>query len=146
MAGWMQGRALATPAGREAESTVVDARPEPPARAVAVAVPSLSAVRAASPPLLGWLWLAFQWPSAIADAATGRTRTGSPAADHHFLLIPQILLSSYLAKKKKKPMNSITFVLFGKYCYQLVLKDSSRDFQLNCVISYFFTYIYGSKD
>jgi hypothetical protein len=50
-------------------------------------------------------------------------------------------------------MNSITFVLFGKYCPivdQLGSKDSSRDFQLNCVISYFFTYIYyfmhGSKD
>ena len=42
------------------------------------------------------------------------------------------------------PMNSTTFVLFGKYCPivdQLGLKDSSRDFQLNCVISYFFTYI-----
>jgi hypothetical protein len=50
-------------------------------------------------------------------------------------------------------MNSTTFVLFGKYystVNQLGLKDSSRDFQLNCVISYFFTYIYyfihGSKD
>jgi hypothetical protein len=50
-------------------------------------------------------------------------------------------------------MNSITFVLFDKYCLfvdQLGLKDSSRVFQLNCVISYFFTYIYyfmhGSKD
>jgi hypothetical protein len=42
------------------------------------------------------------------------------------------------------PMNSNTFVLFGKYCLimdQLGSKDSSRDFQLNCVISYFFTYI-----
>jgi hypothetical protein len=33
---------------------------------------------------------------------------------------------------------------------QLGSKDSSRDFQLNCVISYFFIYIYyfmyGSKD
>jgi len=41
-------------------------------------------------------------------------------------------------------MNSTTFVLFGKYCPivdQLVSKDSSHDFQLNCVISYFFTYI-----
>jgi hypothetical protein len=50
-------------------------------------------------------------------------------------------------------MNSTTFVLFGKYCSivdQLGSKDLSRDFQLNCVISYFFTYIYyfmhGSKD
>jgi hypothetical protein len=37
-------------------------------------------------------------------------------------------------------MNSTTFVLFGKYCpivNQLGSKDSSRDFQLNCVISYF---------
>jgi hypothetical protein len=37
-------------------------------------------------------------------------------------------------------INSITFVLFGKYCPivdQLGSKDSSRDFQLNCVISYF---------
>ena len=39
------------------------------------------------------------------------------------------------------PMNSTIFVLFGKYCPivdQLGSKDSSRDFQLNCVISYFF--------
>jgi hypothetical protein len=50
-------------------------------------------------------------------------------------------------------MDSITFVLFSKYypiVDQLGSKDSSRDFQLNCVISYFFTYIYyfmhGSKD
>ena len=40
--------------------------------------------------------------------------------------------------------NSIIFILFGKYCQivdQLGSKDSSRDFQLNYVISYFFTYI-----
>ena len=39
------------------------------------------------------------------------------------------------------PMNSSTFVLFGKYCPivdQLSSKDSSRDFHLNCAISYFF--------
>ena len=38
-------------------------------------------------------------------------------------------------------MNSNTFVLFGKYypiVDQLSSKDSSRDFQLNCAISYFF--------
>jgi hypothetical protein len=38
-------------------------------------------------------------------------------------------------------MNSITFVLFDKYCPivdQLGSKDSSRDLQLNCVISYYF--------
>jgi hypothetical protein len=37
-------------------------------------------------------------------------------------------------------MNNIIFVLFGKYCSivdQLGSKDLSRDFQLNCVISYF---------
>jgi hypothetical protein len=37
-------------------------------------------------------------------------------------------------------MNSTNFVLFDKYCLivdQLDSKDSSRDFQLNCVISYF---------
>ena len=37
-------------------------------------------------------------------------------------------------------MNSITFVLFDKYCPivdQLGSKDSSRDFQLNYVISFF---------
>jgi hypothetical protein len=37
-------------------------------------------------------------------------------------------------------MNSTTFVLFDKYCPivdQLGSKDSPRDFQLNCVISYF---------
>jgi hypothetical protein len=41
-------------------------------------------------------------------------------------------------------MYSINFVLFNKYCSivdQLGSKDSSRDFQLNCLISYFFTYI-----
>jgi hypothetical protein len=40
--------------------------------------------------------------------------------------------------------NSTIFVLFDKYCpivNQLGLKDSSRDFELNCVIRYFFTYI-----
>jgi hypothetical protein len=43
------------------------------------------------------------------------------------------------------PINSTTFVLFDKYypiVDQLGSKDSSHDFQLNCVISYFFTYIY----
>jgi hypothetical protein len=43
------------------------------------------------------------------------------------------------------PINSTIFVLFSKYCPimdQLCSKDSSRDFQLNCIISYFFTYIY----
>ena len=42
------------------------------------------------------------------------------------------------------PMNSIIFVLFDKYCSivdQLDSKDSSRDFQLNCAITYFF-YLY----
>jgi hypothetical protein len=42
-------------------------------------------------------------------------------------------------------MNSITLVLFVKYCPivdQLGSKDLFRDFQLNYVISYFFTYIY----
>jgi hypothetical protein len=37
-------------------------------------------------------------------------------------------------------MNNTIFVLFNKYCPivdQLGSKDSSRDFQLNCVISYF---------
>jgi hypothetical protein len=41
-------------------------------------------------------------------------------------------------------MNSTTFVLFDKYypiVDQLDSKDSSRDFQLKCVINYFFTYI-----
>ena len=42
--------------------------------------------------------------------------------------------------KKINPMNSTTFILFGKYCPivdQLDSKDSSRDFQLNCVINFF---------
>jgi len=46
--------------------------------------------------------------------------------------------------KKVNTINSTIFVLFDKYCLimdQLGSKDSSRDFQLNCVISYFFTYI-----
>jgi hypothetical protein len=41
-------------------------------------------------------------------------------------------------------MNSTTFVLFDKYCPivdQLGSKDSSRDFELNCVIRYIF-YLY----
>jgi len=49
--------------------------------------------------------------------------------------------ASFRLRKKVNPMNSTTFVLFGKYCPivdQLSSKDSSRDFQLNCVISYFF--------
>jgi hypothetical protein len=43
-------------------------------------------------------------------------------------------------EKNFKPMNSTIFVLFDKYCLivdQLGSKDSSRDLQLNCVISYF---------
>jgi hypothetical protein len=47
-------------------------------------------------------------------------------------------------EKKFNPINSTTFVLFDKYCPivdQLGSKDSSCDLQLNCVISYFFTYI-----
>jgi hypothetical protein len=41
-----------------------------------------------------------------------------------------------LRLKKINPINSTTFVLFDKYCPtvdQLGSKDSSRDFQLNCV-------------
>jgi hypothetical protein len=48
--------------------------------------------------------------------------------------------ATFRLQKKFKPINSITFVLFGKYCPivdQLGSKDPSRDFQLNCVISYF---------
>ena len=44
-------------------------------------------------------------------------------------------------EKKFNLINSSTFVLFDKYCLivdQLGSKDSSRDFQLNCAISYFF--------
>jgi hypothetical protein len=61
--------------------------------------------------------------------------------------------ATFRLQKNFKLINIITFVLFGKYCLivdQLDLKDSSRDFQLNYVISYFFIYIYyfmyGSKD
>ena len=52
--------------------------------------------------------------------------------------------ASFRSWKNFTSMNSSTFVLFGKYCPivdQLGSKDSSRDFQLNYVISYFFTYI-----
>ena len=51
------------------------------------------------------------------------------------------ILASFRSRKNFNPMNSSTFVLFGKYCPivdQLSSKDSSRDFQLNCAISYFF--------
>ena len=49
--------------------------------------------------------------------------------------------ASFRCWKNFKPMNSTTFVLFDKYCPivdQLGSKDSSRDFQVNCLISYFF--------
>jgi hypothetical protein len=55
------------------------------------------------------------------------------------------LLGLVEIEKKMNPINNIIFVLFDKYCPivdQLGSKDSSCDFQLNCVISYFFTYIY----
>jgi hypothetical protein len=48
---------------------------------------------------------------------------------------------AFPGRKNFNPINSIIFVLFDKYCPildQLDSKDSSRDFQLNCVISYFF--------
>jgi hypothetical protein len=50
------------------------------------------------------------------------------------------LLRLDLATGLSNLMNSITFVLFSKYypiVDQLDSKDSSRDFHLNCVISYF---------
>jgi hypothetical protein len=50
----------------------------------------------------------------------------------------------HVIEKNFKLMNSNNFVLFDKYCSivdQLGSKDSSRDFQLNYVINYFFTYI-----
>jgi hypothetical protein len=49
-------------------------------------------------------------------------------------------LATFSLQNFSKPMNSTTFVFFDKYCPivdQLGSKDSSRDFQLNCVISYF---------
>jgi hypothetical protein len=56
-----------------------------------------------------------------------------------------LMMASFRCCKNFKPINSTIFVLFDKYCPiidQLGSKDLSRDFQLNCVISYFFTYIY----
>jgi hypothetical protein len=53
-------------------------------------------------------------------------------------------LSPCLDRRFFNLMNSTTFVLFDKYCPivdQVGSKDSSRDFELNCVIRYFFTYI-----
>ena len=47
-------------------------------------------------------------------------------------------------KKKVNPINSVIFVLFDKYypnVDKLGSKDSSHDFQLNCIINFFFTYI-----
>jgi hypothetical protein len=49
-----------------------------------------------------------------------------------------VVLGHVVIEKKFNPMNSTIFVLFDKYWDQLGLKDSSRDFQLNCVISYLF--------
>jgi len=57
---------------------------------------------------------------------------------------PDRIGASFTFKKKVNLMNSTMFVLFDKYCSivdQLGSKDSSRDFQLTYVISYFFTYI-----
>ena len=52
--------------------------------------------------------------------------------------------ASFRLRKNFNPMNIITFVLFDKYCPivdQLGSKDSSRDFQLNYVISFFYLHL-----
>jgi hypothetical protein len=49
-----------------------------------------------------------------------------------------------LDRKYFEPVNSTIFVLFDKYCSivdQLGSKDSSRDFQLNYVISFFYLHL-----
>ena len=64
-----------------------------------------------------------------------------PAAHAHVHFVPGQTWASFRWRKNFNSMNSTTFVLFDKYCPivdQLGSKDSSRDFQLNCVISYFF--------
>jgi hypothetical protein len=69
--------------------------------------------------------------------ATGWLHVGTGTSHH-------ISWPLFRLEKNFKLINSTTFVLFDKYCpivYQLGSKDSSRDFQLNCVISYFF-YLY----
>jgi hypothetical protein len=70
----------------------------------------------------------------------GRKRTGTGTGT----VASRLARPLFRLGKNFKMMNSTTFVLFDKYCPivdQLGSKDSSRDFQLNCVISYFFTYI-----
>jgi hypothetical protein len=65
--------------------------------------------------------------------------TNVTRSPHNFHLGGLVHFAKFL-----NPMNSTTFVLFDKYCPivdQLGSKDLSRDFQLNCVISYFFIYI-----
>ena len=68
----------------------------------------------------------------------------SPTAEHANGGEPVMVLGLVHFAKNVNPINSTNFVLFDKYCPivdQLDSKDSSRDFQLNCVISYFF-YLY----
>jgi hypothetical protein len=72
----------------------------------------------------------------------GGARAGSTVARYDLALstvaVDQLCLVSI--ENFSNLMNSTTFVLFDKYCPivdQLGSKDSSRDFQLNCVISYF---------
>jgi hypothetical protein len=64
-------------------------------------------------------------------------QTGPQLAHDGFAVFDMGLV--HFAKNLNR-MNSTAFVLFGKYCLiveQLGSKDSSRYFQLNCVISYF---------
>jgi hypothetical protein len=52
--------------------------------------------------------------------------------------------ATFRLQKKFNPINNATFVLFSKYCPivdQLGSKDSSRDFQLNGVISFFYLHL-----
>ena len=74
-----------------------------------------------------------------AAAAVRDDRRRCPGLDFRRVLL-RIVGLVYI-EKKFNPMNSSIFVLFSKYCPivdQLSSKDSSRDFQLNCAISYFF--------
>jgi hypothetical protein len=106
------------------------------------------------PPSPGAGRLSKQWPppaalvyfrsAAIAIYLSGRAGSRRAAAISLRGWLPMgafLKLPLFRLRKNFKLMNTIIFVLFDKYCPivdQPGSKDSSRDLQLNYVISYFF--------
>jgi hypothetical protein len=114
-----------------------------------------SAVDKACVEVCSFFFLAFRWSGTWLDVGCmrclcrrPRARSRSTVSNSAGLDCPHHIVGAcrlhvfYLAliEENFNPINSTIFVLFGKYCLimdQLGSKDSSRDFQLNYVISYF---------